>query len=284
MRVLITGINGFIGKHLANKLIQRGHIVLGLGRSNGGVLNRAIVEKLTRNVEIVIHLAALTSHKDIEENKFETLETNLQGTKNVLDAFSKSKNAHKFLYASSGKVYGKIVSLPISEDHPTNPLNILGKSKLITEKLIDFYSSDQKEFIIFRIFNVYGPNQHNNFLIPTILKQLNKKEMVLEDLEAKRDYVYIDDLINAFILAIERKGIPEVSIYNICTGKSFSAFQIVRKISKINRIDIKVKSNPTLIRTDEEKDEYGSFEKVKKTFGWEPKKSIEEGLKILCKQ
>ena len=98
--------------------------------------------------------------------------------------------------------------------------------------------------------------------------------MVLEDLGAKRDYVYIDDLINAFILAIERRGIPEVSIYNICTGKSFSAFQIVRKISKIKGVDIKVKSNPTLIRTDEEKDEYGSFEKVKKTFGWEPKKAL----------
>lgn len=279
MRVLITGINGFIGKHLANKLIQRGHIVLGLGRSNGGALNRAIVEKVTRNVEIVIHLAALTSHKDIEENKFEALETNLQGTKNVLDAFSKSKNAHKFLYASSGKVYGRIYRLPISEDHTTNPLGTLGKSKLIAEKLIDFYSGDQKEFIIFRIFNVYGPGQRKNFLIPTILEQLNKKKMVLGDLEAKRDYIYIDDLINAFVLAIEKKGIPGVSIYNICTGRSFSASQIVRKISKIKGIDIKIKSNPTLIRKDEEKDEYGSFEKAKNTFGWESKFSIEEGLK-----
>ncbi len=284
MRILITGINGFIGQHLARTLAQRGHKVSGLGHYKGGVLDRTIVGRSIRDAQVVVHLAALTQHKDIVDNRFETLDVNLRGTKNILDAFIKSKKSRKFLYASTGKVYGKIVSLPISEDHPTNPLNILGKSKLITEKLIDFYNDNKKEFIIFRIFNIYGSGQHNNFLIPTILGQLNKKKMVLGDLEAKRDYVYIHDLINAFILAIEKKGVTGVSIYNICTGKSFSASQIVRKISKIKGVDIKAKNNPTLIRKDEEKDEYGSFEKAKNTFGWEPKKSIEEGLKILCKQ
>ena len=149
MRILITGINGFIGQHLANALIKRGHIVLGLGHDKTGVLDRKIVKKATRNVEIVIHLASLTSHKDIVENKFETFEINLQGTKNILDAFIKSKKTRKFLYASTGKVYGKIVILPISENHLTNPLNTLGKSKLITERLIDFYADNQKEFMIF---------------------------------------------------------------------------------------------------------------------------------------
>ena len=281
MRILITGINGFIGTHLGRALIQRGHIVSGLPHDEGGVLDRRIVGGAIRGAEVVVHLAALTQHKDIEENKFEALETNLQGTKNILDAFSKSKKSRKFLYSSTGKVYGKIVHLPISENHPANPQNTLGKSKLITEKLIDFYANDQKEFIIFRIFNVYGPGQNINFLIPTILKQLNrgKREIVLGDTKTKRDYVYIDDLVNAFILAIERREKPGVSIYNICTNKGTSAKEIIRIIAKIKGFDIKLKSNSDLYRTDEMKDEYGSYEKTKKAFGWKPKVSLKEGLR-----
>lgn len=281
MRVLITGINGFIGKHLTERLLGKGHRVSGIVREDGGVLNKKIVGKAIRHSEVVIHLAALTSHEDIVDNKFKSLEINLQGTRNVLEAFLKSRTTKKLLYASTGKVYGKIVHLPILETHPTSPLNILGKSKLITEKLIDFYSNNQKEFIIFRIFNTYGTGQNKNFLIPTILRQLSqkKREIVLGDVSAKRDYLYIDDLMRAFILAIENKGPLGVSIYNICTGIGSSALEIIKIISKIKGLDIKVKSNPAFIRGDEMKDEYGSFRFAKKTFGWVPKVSLEEGLR-----
>jgi len=295
MKILITGVNGFIGQYLAKELLKRRHVVIGLGRNkkcainnikiyySGSVLDTRLVEKATKDVEAVIHLAAKTAHKEIVDNRFETLETNFLGTKNVLDAFLKSKTTKKFLYASTGKVYGKIIHLPIAEDHPTNPLNVLGKSKLITERLIDFYNNNQKEFIIFRIFNIYGFSQNNNFLIPTILAQLNnrKTEIVLGDIDAKRDYIYIDDLVRAFILAIERKGSLGVSIYNICTGRGSSASEIVEIISTIKGEDITVKSNPALLRADEMKDEYGSFEKAKKLLGWEPKISIQEGMQKL---
>ncbi len=208
MRILITGINGFIGQHLGAKLVQRGHVVVGLARNkkckvanikayySGSVLDKKLVEEAAKDAQVIIHLAALTSHKTMVDNKFETLEINLQGTKNVLDAFSKSKNTQKFFYASSGKVYGRIMHLPISEDHPTNPQNVLGKSKLITEKLIDFYNDNQKEFVIFRIFNVYGPGQNKNFLIPTILAQFHegKKEIVLGDMSRLRYIGYTFEL------------------------------------------------------------------------------------------
>ena len=295
MNILITGINGFIGTHLAEELLRRGHIVSGLGKNkksalpaikkyySGSVLDKNIVEKAMKGMEVVIHLAALTAHKEIIDNKFQALETNFLGTKNILDAFSASKTAKRFFYSSTGKVYGKIEHLPITEEHPAHPLNILGKSKLITEKLIDFYSTDTKEFIIFRIFNIYGPAQKENFLVPTILKQLDegKKEITLGDMEAKRDYVYIDDLINAFVLAIEAKGSVGISTYNICTGQAVSAANIVDIISTIKKQKIIVKKNPALLRSDEMKDEYGSYKTIKKKIGWKPTYSIETGLKKL---
>lgn len=295
MRILLTGANGFIGQNLAPVLIKRGHFVIGIGRSkkckvtniqtyySGSVTDKKLLEKTIKDTNAVVHLAAITSHKNIVANSAKTLETNFFGTKNILDAFSKSKTAKKFLYASSGKVYGNIMHLPITENHPTNPLNILGKSKLEVEKLINSYNDNKKDFIIFRIFNVYGSMQNENFLIPTILKQLSngKKEIVLGDIEAKRDYVYIDDLVNAFVLAIEGKGFPGVSIYNICTEIGSSASKIVNLISKIKGIRVKIKVNPNLIRVDEMKEECGSFELAKRQLGWEPKINIEEGLRRL---
>ena len=125
MRVLITGVNGFIGQHLAKELLARGHAVVGLDRAkesgvrglakyhSGSVLDKAAVKGALIDVDAVVHLAALTTHKEITEQKFATLELNFLGTKNALDAFAESA-AKKFVYSSTGKVYGKPVHLPIS--------------------------------------------------------------------------------------------------------------------------------------------------------------------------
>lgn len=291
MKILITGINGFVGKHVSAECLNRGYEVVGLGRDkkchtkithyySGSVLDKQLVQKAMKDVDAVIHLAALTSHADIIDNKFATLELNLLGTKNVLDTFRASKTAKKFFYASTGKVYGKITQLPLSEEHPTSPLNILGKSKLITEKLIDFYSNNEKEFIIFRIFNVYGPGQKDNFLIPTILEQIKKKkkEIVLGDIAANRDYVYIDDVVNAFILALEKQEKVGISIYNICTGVGTSAASIVSLFNKLLGKNIAIKTRKSLMRHDEMNEEYGSYALCEKELRWKPKVTLAKGL------
>lgn len=281
MKILITGIDGFIGKHLSKTLRDRGHKVFG----SGNVLDKNKLGRQISQADIVIHLAGKTTHKDLSENKSKALETNIDGTKNVLDAFIKSK-AKKFIYPSSGKVYGRIESLPIREKHPTNPLNILGKSKLIAERLINFYSDRNKEFIIFRIFQVYGRAQKEHFLIPTILKQLrsNKKEIILGDVESKRDYIHIDDVVSAFVKAVERKNIKGIFVYNISTGLGYSAKEIVYKISEIIGRDIKIKVDRNLLRPDESKIEYGSSALAKKELGWKPQIRLEDGLRSLIKK
>lgn len=296
MKILITGVNGFIGQHLARALIAKGHFVRGLDLGEkslienlsdyifGDILDKKVAEKAVGGIEAVVHLAALTAHQEIVDNKFEALGINFWGTKNILDALSKSASAKKFIYSSTGKVYGDIKFVPITEEHPTLPLNALGKSKLITERLIDFYANNEKSFVILRIFNVFGPGQKGNFLIPTILNQLKKSDkIILGDIAAKRDYIYISDVIAAFISAIEKEIGTGLSIFNICSGQSFSARDIVSEVSQIKAAPIEISNDPALFRKDEKKDECGSYKKAEQTLVWQPRYSLKRGLEEIIK-
>ncbi len=300
MDILITGVNGFIGKSIAKSLLNSGHRIIGIGTSQNtelseiseyhpvSVLNKASINNLVKDVDIVIHLAAITAHNQIIEKKFETLEINLNGTKNILNAFNASKRAKKFIYASSGKVYGKIKKLPLTEESITSPINILGKSKLIAEKIIDFYSSNDKTYVVFRIFQVYGPGQLKNFLIPTIISQLDfnnnlDQSITLGDIKAKRDYIFIDDLSSAFKAVIYSNLPKGLNIYNLSSSISKSASEIVSLIENLFSLKIQVKVDKNLLRTDEESIEYGSYQKAKNELGWEPNTPIEEGLTKIIK-
>ncbi len=295
MNILITGINGFIGKNIAANLSKSGHHIIGVGTSKKSelsticeyhsvsVLDQKVIYKLVEDVDLVIHLAAITAHNEIVDNKFETLDINLNGTKNILNAFNKSKKAQKFIYASTGKVYGKINNLPLTEESATSPLNILGKSKLIAEKIIDFYSNHEKTYVVFRIFQAYGPGQLKSFLIPTIFSQLDLKNngtqsLTLGDIKAKRDYVFIEDISSAFE-AVVNSDLPKgINLFNLSSSIPKSAEEIISMIERLFGLNIKVNVNKKLLRSDEESIEYGSYEKAWKELGWQPLISMEDGL------
>ena len=291
MKILITGINGFLGQYLATALLQKGHHIVGLGRNTscalagvvyyaGSVLDKEVVRKSMEGVDAVVHLAALTAHADIVDNKFDTFQINLFGTKNVLDVM-KEVGVKKMVYASTGKVYGEVSKLPITEEQHVTPMNILGKSKFMTEQVIDFYADGDQEFVVFRIFNIYGPKQKGNFLVPTILNQLPASEITLGDITAERDYTYVDDAIRAFVMALEKSLGNGVHILNICSGRGTSAKEIVDIIGGHKGSEIKITVNSDLLRKDEKDIEYGSYAKAERLLGWRPTVSLEEGLKKL---
>lgn len=298
MRVLVTGVNGFLGRAIARELRRVGINVVGLasrvGPSDytdqdfvGSVLDPEIVSEAMRNVHVVVHLAAITEHERIVLEKFETLTTNLEGTKNVLEAFNRSPTASKFIFASTGKVYGHTGGEAVLESVPPQPMNVLGKSKYITERLIDFYSIQEKSFVVFRIFQAYGYQQKNNFLIPTILRQLDmskktQQTLLLGDTTARRDYVYIDDVASAVLNACdERRDLSGVNIFNIATGKSSSAMDIVQIIENKCGIEIEVVSDKTLVRSDEASVEFASYQKARKELDWQPKVDLTTGVSRL---
>jgi dTDP-glucose 4,6-dehydratase len=284
-RILITGVTGFIGRALAEKLRANGYDVIGLSLDNRDigfdyfnidVVDSSALKKVTKKVDAVVHLAAPTSHKEITDNPDIALKTNLIGTYNML-GFFESSTAKTFIYASTGKVYGRITQLPCKEEHPLDPQNMLGKFKRITEELIRaFACGSQKNFVILRIFNVYGPGQKEGFVIPDILSKIGKK-IVLGDINSKRDYLYIDDLLDAFI-AVIKADTEGLQVFNVGTSKSYSAKELVKILSKLTGKKLEIEIDKSRLRKDEFRDEYADISKLK-ALGWYPKIGIEEGLK-----
>ena len=286
-KIVVTGGTGFIGKNLCARLVEEGwdvtdisidgYPVANVKNIKCNILDSAAITPIIENADIVVHLAAITGHDAIVNRPFETLELDYTGTRNVLNAFVRGKGEH-FIYTSTGKVYGKPVYLPYDEEHPTKPSTISGKSKLITEKLLDFYSYfSQKCFSILRIFNVYGPGQGGSFLFPTIMRQLAQPKIVLGDMKPMRDYIYIDDVVEAF-MAVIRNRVKGMNILNVGSGKSYSAQQIIDMIEKITGIRHEIISEHSRYRKDEYDDERADTEKLAR-LGWHAVTDLETGLR-----
>ncbi len=298
MRVLVTGANGFLGRAVIHRLLLRGDMeVIGISRSNTDlpircytldILKAGKVEQVFQKhiFDVVIHLAALTAHSQIVDNKFEALDINLTGTKNLLQAFNAHCKNALFVYASTGKVYGVAEAVPITENTFPKPMNILGKSKYITEKVIDFYAQPDNQYLITRIFNIYGGRQKENFIVPTIVKQLKEgKQLHLGNITDQRDYLYVDDFVNAFVGCIDAKEqLGNFEIINIGSGIPTSVGDIIHAFERCLDIGIQIESDPGKFRKDEMPVEYCDNSKLKKLTGWNPQYSLDTAIDRICKE
>ncbi len=286
-RVVVTGGTGFLGRHLSARLARDGWDTVavtdldekleGIETVKANVLDAGAISPIIEAADVVVHLAAITEHDAIVNRPFETLELNHTGTRNVLQSFTQGKG-RLFIFPSTGKVYGKPEYLPYDEEHPARPSNVLGKSKLIAERLVDFYSTfSDKAFSVLRIFNVYGTGQKETFLIPTIISQLGSPKVVLGDLDPTRDYIYIDDVVDAFVAVMNKAG-PGMSVYNVGIGRSYSPRDIIRMFEKIEGIECTVETDPSRHRSDEFDDERADTARLER-LGWEGRTEMETGLR-----
>lgn len=225
-KILITGAGGFIGQALYEKL-KSDYEIITLDRSKGDITNINTFQNIEK-VEHVFHLAARTFVPDSWNETSDFLNSNLIGTANVLEFCKRSNTSLTFV---SAYIYGKPESLPIKENAVIKPNNPYALSKFLSEQICEFYSTFHNlNITIIRPFNIYGPGQPIHFLIPKIIDMVKRKVKIeLFDLAPKRDYIFIDDVVDALVKTLKLK-LPGFNVFNIGSGKSLSVQEVVECI------------------------------------------------------
>lgn len=276
--ILVTGSNGFIGEALVETLKKIGFEVLKFNSSDGDIAEFDFVKRYEKQeIDYVFHLAAKTFVPDSWENPLEFYKTSVLGTGQILE-LCRHKNIP--LTFVSAYLYGLPEKLPICEDDKVKSNNPYAHSKYLAEELCRFYSEyyDVK-VIIARPFNIYGKNQKDMFLIPFIIKQVLIDDVIkVKDLYPKRDYIYLDDLIDGLVKTIENK--KRFSIYNFGSGSELSVQEIIDIIQKIAGTKKEIISEKQE-RPNEIMNVVADIRKAKYELGWEPKFSFEKGIKYI---
>jgi nucleoside-diphosphate-sugar epimerase len=272
--ILVTGSGGFIGNHLLSELIIRNQKYFAATRSNGDI-SLTQTWDLFPDCNIVIHLAGKSFVPDSWSNFLGYTETNLLSTICALE-YCKKRNA-KLVFLSS-YMYGNPISLPIPENAQLKVQNPYALTKKWSEEVCEFYSNNFNiPITIIRPFNVYGPGQPSNFLLPHIINQLNTgTEIKVKDLAPKRDYVFVKDLISAIMKAVDSE--LGFEIFNVGSGESYSVGDIISIVQKIGNSNLPVFSEETS-RKGEIMDTIADITKAKQLLNWSPLWDIKQGLK-----
>jgi UDP-glucose 4-epimerase len=275
-RVMVTGSEGFVGTHLISRLRRERVEVIALDLLDGLDITDWTQIKELPKVDLLYHLAGMLYVPDSRKFPRDFYEANVLGTLNLLE-YCRLHNS-RMIFTSS-YLYGNPQYLPIDEKHPLNPTNPYARTKAMAEALCLAYSSDfNLRCIVLRPFNIYGVGQKQDFLIPLIFRQIKKNHKItLEHSEPKRDMLYIDDFIDAYIKAGEYDQV-QYEVFNIGYGKSYKVRDIVEKIVQHYRHRITVQYLDEQ-RPQEIMNTVADIRKAKDILGWEPKIDIDEGLR-----
>ena len=257
---------------ISNKIIPNSEIT----QTKKDIKNISIKD-IPKEVFCIIHLAALTDINYCNKYPTETFQVNALGTQNLLE-IARKKNT-KFIYLSTSHVFGNPKQIPIKENHPKQPTSIYSASKLTGEILCESYSKSYGlDISIARLFSIYGPNSPKHLITSKIIQQLLKGNIIeLGNTRPKRDFLYIDDVIQALELILQNnKGFNS---YNIGSGKSYSIENLCRRIIKISNKNIQFQSKKSLSRTNDIQNIVANCSKIKK-LGWKPQMKLNDGLKL----
>jgi len=267
MRVLVTGAAGFLGRHVCQALEREGHSVLGWD-----LPNQDISSDLGNpgKLDAVIHLAAVASPSLCDSNPGRAFDVNVRGTYNILE-LAVEAGAKKFVFSSSAHVYDIPPRyLPTDEIHPLRLNNTYTTTKILGEQLCHlFYENHGLSYTVLRLYNAYGPGQGPGYFIPDMMEKAQRGSFELRGANITKDWVYVDDVADAFVRAVESSFVGPV---NVGTGIETRLKIIAKMIGNAwaAPLDVHFVAYPTRMCCDRLR--------AKSVLGWEPKVSLEEGL------
>jgi UDP-glucose 4-epimerase len=294
-KVLVTGAGGFIGTKVVQELWNRGCDVYyfdvidpkieGIKRLNlGTILDQYDLALAVKSCDYAIHLAALLGVYKTDNSRLETLHVNIQGTLNFIEACVK-EGVKKIVFSSSSEVYGDQEKFPITEENPLNPKSVYAVSKIAGEEYLKAYAEMYPfQYNIVRLFNVYGEYQREEFVLPKFVQRVvnNEPPVIYGDGEQNRSFCYVEDAARGVVDALlsETQGV----VFNI--GNDREPISIKDLAYKLIRLSGK-SLQPEFVDYEESDRESSreigkripSIEKAKKILGYEPRYSLEYGLK-----
>ena len=296
MKVVVTGGAGFIGSHIAEYWNGKAEVVIldsfrtgyaenvkhlsGVKLLEGDIRDKSLVEKIVAGADYVFNLAALVSVPESIDKPEETIEINVKGLINILEA-AKKHGVKKVIHSSSAAIYGDDPRLPKRTDMLPVPKTPYGITKLDGEYWCNFFSD---EFgvgtVSLRYFNVFGPRQDPKSqyaaAIPIFVSKAikNKDITIYGDGKQTRDFVYVKDVVRANVLAAE--SVLKKGVFNVATGKSITIGELAEKIIKLTDSKSKIVFAPE--RPGDIKFSSADIEETKKLLGFEPQFDFDEGL------
>ncbi len=298
-KVMITGGAGFIGSHLADRLVEQDNEVLVYDIFNtfyggkeknatrlekhpnfhlvrGDILDYGHLRKAMREIEIVFHLAAQPGVRYSLLHPVETNEVNTAGTLNVLEA-ARANEVEKIVNVSSSSVYGEQKELPIKETAETHPVSPYGASKLAAEYYCRiYYQTYGVNIITLRYFTVYGPRQRPDMAIHKFVKQLymNTPLTIYGDGTQSRDFTYVDDIVQGTITTAETENIAG-EVFNLGSGHRLTLNELLKLIAELMgdfKIKYETKKKGDVAHTQ------ADISKAQRRLGYKPRVDMKEGL------
>lgn len=300
--VVVTGADGFIGSHLVEFLIRRGARVRALVLYNsfndwgwlenvdcrhaveivpGDIRDAQQMRSLCRGADVVFHLAALIAIPYSYQAPSSYVDTNVQGTLNVLQGALEA-GVQRVIHTSTSEVYGTARFVPISEGHPLQAQSPYSATKIAADALaFSYFSSFDLPLIVARPFNTYGPRQSARAVIPTVITQLlaGSRKLKLGKLSPTRDFNYVADTCAGFVALAECEAAAGETI-NIGSGTEISVGDTVKLIARLLRADVEIECDEQRLRPAASEVDRLCCDntRIRELTGWTPGYSLEEGL------
>ena len=305
-RVLVTGADGFIGSHLAERLVQHGAEVVCLAQYNsfssagwldtlqpetrkeldiqfGDVRDAGRVNDLVTGIDAVFHLAALIAIPYSYQAPQSFVDTNVTGTLNVLEA-ARRLNTENVIVTSTSEVYGTPSEIPITEGNALQAQSPYAATKIAGDQLaLSYAAAFDLNVLVLRPFNTYGPRQSMRAVIPTILTQMlaSREEIHLGSLHPRRDFTFVTDTVDGFVKAAEAETSPG-EVIQLGTGQAVSVGELVEICRSITGSTARVVASDERVRPEASEVQVLLSDPTRAgaRLGWSPTTSLQQGLQL----